>query len=147
MELSRLSTTASFTKSGTTAHQIVTYVAGDGPILVRLGFELAVLLQVLIAFIWHPDLVPTPQPLDKESAPADTDAGSGRNIDQLRMFLEDAKLDAPEYKYLDKLVAAGTMYENLPSVEDSNLRHLGMTILAHRKRFLWRATKLSLGSK
>ena len=111
-------------------------------------FDAGVLLQVLIAFIWHPDLVPAP--LDTESAPTDVggaDPNSGHNMDQLRIFLESAKLDAPEYDYLNMLVAAGITYANLPYMDDSNLRQLGMTILAHRKRFLWRATKLSMDGK
>jgi hypothetical protein len=44
------------------------------------------------------------------------DANSGRNMDQLRIFLESAKLDAPEYDYLDMLIAAGTTIMRQPAL-------------------------------
>ena len=44
------------------------------------------------------------------------DANSGRNMDQLRIFLESAKLDAPEYDYLDNYVDSSRHYIRQPAL-------------------------------
>ena len=59
-------------------------------------------------------------------------------------FLQSAQLDAPEDAYIDRLLAGGTVPEDLPYMGDSELRELGMEKLMHRKRFLRHAAALPL---